>query len=482
MSGVRVLLKNTAALSVAEIVSKVVSTLYFVILARYVGVDGVGQISAGQAVVYTLILLVGFGMDQLLIRDVSADKSRVGPYVTTVLALRVVLAALFVGILVIVVNALGYSRELATIAYLYGANAVLRAFTDVALDVFRAYERMEYNLVVRVSRDVINVVLSLIAIWMGAEIAWIVMVSVAASALELVLAWMLFRRHFDVPLPRPDLLVGKRMLVTALPFLLVAVYPLAQSQLNTIVLSATASVTQVGRFAAANTVMAMLLLAPSIFTQALYPVFSRLSTRESSARGSRLRMAYRKSFDYMFMLGAAVSVGTYLTADRILPLVLGEAFIQAVPAMKILAWLPVVSYVGFCSGNYLTAAGRERLYVVTEGVFTVLNVIVVILVTPRFGYLGACWVMLGAAAVGFAFYTLLCHRLLGLALPWTTMAASLGAVLVMAVIVSWSLEHGVNPFAVIVLVGPVAYGAMLGLLRGVTGEDLALLKEALRPA
>ncbi len=471
------------SLFLAEVISKAASIVYFAVLARYIQVEGVGQVSAGQAVVYSLIVLVSFGMDQLLIRDISADKRRAPAYVSTVVLLRLALTAVFTAILLFVVYRIGYTRELANITYLYAANAVLRVFSDIALDVFRAHEQMEYNLVVRVTRDIANVVLSLIAIMAGAGIVVIVAASVAASVLELVLAWALLQRRYGLPRLqwRPEL--GRHLMVAALPFLLVTgIYPAVQQQLNTIVLSATANSTDLGRFAAANTIVGLLLLIPAMFMQAVYPVFSRLSAQAPSSPEASLRLAYRKSFGYLFLFGVAVSVGTYMTAGRIVPMVLGDSFSKAAPAMQILAWIPMVSYVGYCNGSFLTAVGKERLYMITEGVFTVVYGLFALILTPRYGYLGACWAMLAPTIVGFGFYTVLCHRLLGLELPWRMMAASLVSVSAMALVVRWALAAGVHVLAVAVLIAPPAYGLGLYALRGITGEDVALLRRALKPA
>lgn len=483
MSTARTVAKNTMSLFLAEVISKAASIVYFAVLARYIQVEGVGQVSAGQAVVYSLIVLVSFGMDQLLVREMSADKSRVPSYVSTVVLLRLALVVVFTGALLFLVHRLGYTRELATITYLYAANAVLRVFSDIALDVFRAHEQMEYNLVVRVTRDIANVVLSLVAILMGAGIVVIVAVSVVASVLELVVAWALLRRRYGLPRLqwRPEL--SRRLMVAALPFLLVTgIYPAVQQQLNTIVLSATANSTDLGRFAAANTIVGLLLLVPSMFMQAMYPVFARFSAQVSTAPEERLRLAYRKSFGYLFLFGVVVSVGTYMTADRIIPMVLGDSFAKAAPAMHILAWIPMVSYVGYCNGSFLTAVGKERLFMVTEGGFAVIYGLLALTLTPRYGYLGASWAMLGPTIVGFGFYTVWCHRLLGLALPWRMAAASLVSVAAMALVVRWALASGVHVLAVAILIAPPAYGLGLFVLRGITGEDVALLRHALKLA
>jgi hypothetical protein len=82
--------------------------------------------------------------------------------------------------------------------------------------------------------------------------------------------------------------------------------------------------------------------------------------------------------------------------------------------------------------------------------------------------------------VGFFFYSVYCHRLLGLALPWKRILAASGAALIMAAAVYSSLQAGVNLFAIVLLIAPAIYAAALALLGVLSREDVSLLKQALK--
>jgi O-antigen/teichoic acid export membrane protein len=191
-------------------------------------------------------------------------------------------------------------------------------------------------------------------------------------------------------------------------------------------------------------------------------------------------IAYQKSFNYLFLFGLAISVGTFLTAERIILLVLGPGFQLAVTALRILAWLPLFSYVGYCNGNFLCATGREKLFMLTEGIFAIIYAISGFILTTRFGYKGACYAVLIPTVLGFFFYSILCHKLLHLYLPSKTAMSGALASLVMAVCVHYSLLQDLNLFVIVLLIAPAVYGGALYLLRAFPTEDLMLLKRALR--
>jgi O-antigen/teichoic acid export membrane protein len=476
LSAVRAVAKNTAALFAAEAISQVLRVVYYAILVRYIRPEGLGTISTAQALVSILFVLVSFGFDQLVVRDVARAKTEATAYVNNVTFIRLMLSVLFGVALVLSVQAFRYPAELATITYIYGLAFVLQGLTDTGLAIFQAFEAMEYNLIIRASRDFLNVGLSLLAIYLQYSLMVIVGITAVANLFQLVLGLLLLAKKHTAPRLQVDPRLWKRLILAAMPFALVAVYPVARSQLNTLVLSTTNAVQEVGWFASANTLIGIVMLVPGIFMSAMFPVFSRLSDHLDTS----LQIAYRKSFMYLLGLGLAISAGAFLTADQIIPLVLGSGFKMAIPAFKVLAWLPLVGFVGYCNGYLLCAVGKERLFMVTEGLFSLVYAALSFALVPRWGYMGACYAILAPTVVGFGLYSVMCHRLLRLRLPWKMSVAVAVAASLMALCVYCSLRMEVNLVVTVLVISPVVYVGALVALRVLSAEDITLLKQALR--
>jgi stage V sporulation protein B len=476
MSNVRTIAKNTTALLAAEGLSQVLRVVYFAVLVRYVQAEGMGKLSTAQALVTILFVLVTFGFEQLMVRDVAGARTKAATYMSSVAFLRVFLSALFALLLWGMVQAFDYPADLAIITYIYGFAFLVKAFADVGLAVYQAFEIMEYNLLIRVVRDVVNIALSLLAIALGYSLVVIVSITALANVVELVLTFVLLRRRGVPFVFQVDFRLAKQLLVMALPFALVSVYPLAHSQLNTLILSATTTVEDVGWFSSPAMLVGMTMLIPAVFMRAVFPVFSRLSKRTDDA----LQATYQKSFTYLLIMGLAVSVGTFLTAGQLVPLVFGDGFRESIPVLQILAWQPIFGFVGHVNGNLLVATGREKFFMVTEGIFAAFYALMAFILAPLLGIMGAAIAVVVPTAVGFFFYSVYCHRLLGLALPWKRILAASGAALIMAAAVYSSLQAGVNLFAIVLLIAPAIYAAALALLGVLSREDVSLLKQALK--
>lgn len=475
MSTARRVVKNTTVLLSGRVLSQGLGVVYLAALARYVQAAGMGKIATAISLVSMLILLADFGLGQLIVRDVAADKAKAASYVPNVLLLRTFLSIVFGAFIVCIMAITSYPDDTNLIIYIYSFAYILDALTDVAFSVFHAFEKMEYSAAIQTGRDIINMILSFGAIYLHASLITIVFMSAVASLLKLVVSLAILRWKFV----RFRLQIGqrfcRRLLVSALPFAALGLISLVNREIDVILLSLYHSEEEVGWFSAANTLITYLLLIPSMFLQAIFPVFARF---HSSSRDA-LQRAYRASFKYLLLLGFALCVGTIVTADEVITLVYGSGFENAVLALRILAFLLFWMF-GFANGALLNATGGQTLLTAIEGVGAALNVIVAFLLVPRFSFVGASIAAIVSGGGFFFPIVLTCHRRLGIKLPYALAIKSLVSSLFMGVSVALSLRAEVNLFVSVFVIAPIIYGVLLVLLRAIGYKDLLILTQLFR--
>jgi len=116
---------------------------------------------------------------------------------------------------------------------------------------------------------------------------------------------------------------------------------------------------------------------------------------------------------------------------------------------------------------------------VTEGCFAVVYALFAIILTVRFGYIGSCFALLAPTAISFGFYSVWCHRLLGLALPWRAAMVAAMCALLMSASVYASFQLGLNFFIVVLGIAPGVYCGTLYVLGAFPAEDILLLRRAI---
>lgn len=460
--------KNTSILLVAQVASRSLAIFYVAVLARYVGTEGIGLISTGTALAGLLILALAPGLDPYLIREVAAEPGKASEYVSNMLGLRLALGIPFVILVVIVSNTAGYSTNAVQIIYVYAAVYFFDNLGEIFTSFFRARQRMEYEAGTQVLRDVVNFSLSLSAIYLRWSLLAIVLMSLVAQSCKLLLLVVLSHRHLSRPTLPVHLKTMMTLFVASLTFGGLVVLYTIQNQLGIFALSLFHAPGTVGVFTAANTLIATLILVPGALSVALYPAFSKLAVQSPS----ELRHYYALSFKYLAIFGSALGVGTILVADRVILLIYGEGFEQAVGVLRVMA-IFLVTFVTYCNGPLLNATGRERFFALTLSLGVCGYGLLCLLMIPTWGPMGAALASVATGVATTALYSIKCHRILGLSLPWMTMGKVAVATGIMGLVTWLMLEAGVNWLVVTLAIAPSCYVVVLVLIGLLRREELA---------
>ncbi len=118
----------------------------------------------------------------------------------------------------------------------------------------------------------------------------------------------------------------------------------------------------------------------------------RLSFLVSTGNTSAVKLHLDKSLLFIVTLGIPISAGLYLLAPEIIVVIAGEAFLPAVPVMKILALLPLAIGLSnlFCFQT-LIPFKKEKLFLVAVVIGGIASVALNLLLIPYLAEQGAAW-------------------------------------------------------------------------------------------
>lgn len=462
--------KNTSVLIISQVAARAFGIVYVAALARYVGAEGVGNISTANALNGLLVLVVGPGLDTLLIRDVAADKTKAKTYVGNIFFLRGMLSILFLLLTVAVTKIVTYPADTVRIIYAYTMVYLFDLLAEIPASVFRASEHMEYEAGIQVIRDLINISLSLFAIYLGWSLLSIALISALAQAIKLLLMMILLYRRFV----RPDFSISgrtiKSLLISSLPFGLLVILHTIHAQLGILIISLYKGADAVGIYSVANSLIGMLLLLPAAFSAAIFPTMSSFYANAKQD----LRHFYRICFKYLLIVGFPLGLGAILVGDKVLLLVYGDDFTGSAAVLRILA-ISLFTLVGYSNGPLLKAAKRQRFFAWTESLKIAANAFLCLLLVPRWGAVGAAIGFTLSGIGTFFVHSIASHRQVGLNLPWFTMARVFLATAMMGLVVCISLQSNVPWLVVVFIAAPITYGLSLLALDILKQDELRIL-------
>jgi len=476
LSTARTVSKNTLTLIAGSAISQLLRVLYIGLLARYIGAEGLGRISTATALVSLLMLMVNFGLDALVIREVASDKSRAASYVTNVALIRLLLTWLLGAMLFVIVSLSPYETETVVIIVVYAFVYVFESLFDVVRSVFHAFQKMEYGVAADVTRDLMNVVVSIVGIGLGWSLVGIVSVSAIASLFKLVVGVALMRSRLVSTRLCFDVRLSGRLLRESLPFFALLCISFAAERLSIIVLSWTDSAESVGIYSAGAFAITAVLLIPGMFYQSIFPAFSQA---HQFSRFELCRL-YEASYKAMLLMGFPLAVGTFLVSSELIDLVFGPEFVGATVVMRILA-IQLFTIVGYVNGAFFNATKRQTLFMILRGASVGLSAMLSFVLIPNFGHIGAAVAVTIPAVIDFGLFSALCHRYTGLQLPWVLALRTGISTGIMGAVVYVALNHGLNVFAA-VLLGSVLYMLAIVALKALSSGERRVIGAMVFPS
>src|SRR3989338_1141624 len=295
METARRISRNAAYLGAAEVISRVLQFAVMIAAARYLSQGDFGKFSFALSLAFIAMILADLGINQLLVRTIARDKKALGKYVLNGVILKALLAALSGSLVCITLKVLEYPQETRTVVYIIWLFAILGTFTELLYSIFRAYERMEFDSAMKITRMVLLAGISITILLKGMgvvafSIAFVAVEAVVVASGFAIASTLFMKKQLSVSLI--DASYMKRMLCDALPFGLAIVFGSIYFYISGVMLSVMEGDVAVAVFSSAYNIVLALLFIPTVYTNAIYPVLCRYyaSSKEN------LELLYDRSF------------------------------------------------------------------------------------------------------------------------------------------------------------------------------------------
>jgi O-antigen/teichoic acid export membrane protein len=97
----------------------------------------------------------------------------------------------------------------------------------------------------------------------------------------------------------------------------------------------------------------------------------------------------QKYYNLMALMAYAVAVPTMLLAKWLVPMLFGAVYAKAGVMLAVLIWANVFTYLEIARSAFFNVMNWNKIYFVTLGLGAVMNVVLNLILIPRYGGLGA---------------------------------------------------------------------------------------------
>lgn len=395
----KLLLKSSAFVFIAVIISKLASYGYKIIIARYFGPEVYGLFTLALVIITIAASITTFGISEGMFRYVSYYRGK--KYFGHIKRLVIDARNFFIisGIICTILLALfsGYIAEnvfrngkLGPLILGMGFAIPFMVLSNLYLGVLRGFERVKtYSSLINIYQNIARLGLIALLIIMGFGFASI-SISYVLTFIGLLIVSNYYARKEISSLKIKNLPPTKEVIPEVFSYS----WPLLFSGLlysvfywtDSLFLGYFVNAESVGLYNSAITIISLFGIAPDIFMQLFFPI---ISLKFSEKKAEVIRRLTRQVTKWVYLLNIPIFLVIFLFSEHWITVLFGNEFIAANYSLKILAIGAIFSSIIWIFSNLISISGRTKLVLLDFVIFVLINIILNIMLIPVYGMIGA---------------------------------------------------------------------------------------------
>jgi polysaccharide transporter, PST family len=377
-------LQNAAASISGRGLAILFSTGAAILLARFLGVERLGEYGAIYAYIGLFSWMASFGFEPVLVRELSRERNNASSLVHTTVVLSSIFSAGTIGAAILLARWSGYTGRLWWLLALAALEFVLTPVRLPAV-IFQVDLRQWYAATINVVRQGLWFAIIGVLWIIKAPLLFVVLARVLTALVESLMMWFWGRRFLRGD--KQFLIDRARMLLThSFPIAFTSLLSMIYLRIDQVMLHNMTSDSVLGQYVAAVKVSELLELLPAALMSAIVPILS-----VSFAQPQRFQSHIDRSFRYFMVLAGGLCVIMTAGARTIIWVLYGKQFLPAASLLAILIWSEIAVFFATVVVNALIAGNLQRLLPLPTLLGAIVNVALNLVLIPRYGATGAAW-------------------------------------------------------------------------------------------
>ncbi len=386
--------KNSGLPMALNLFNRVIDFVFAMYYLRVLGPADAGRYVAAITTAGFFEILANYGLDILLIRDVSQDKNRANHYLFNTTLLRLAAGLIASVPILIFMWSTRFSENPLTLAeiaaiLLIMVGMVFSGMSKGVTGLFYVYEEAEIPAAMSTATTILKVGLGVLVLLLGYSFVGLAAVSIIVNIVTLIVLLILAVRHFGLGGPwRFDWNLQRSLINKGFPLMLIHLLQTVFISIDVLLLRLMLDNGEevVGWYQNAYKWFNALQVIPAFFTLALFPIISREIER---ALDSARRM-YMMSLKLMLLLALPIAAYTTFLAYFLVRLLAGQQYLpNGAIALQIVIWSIPFGWLNSVTNYVLIALGLERMQPRAFAIAVGFNIVTNILLIPRFSFVAA---------------------------------------------------------------------------------------------
>jgi O-antigen/teichoic acid export membrane protein len=351
---VLVAVRNALKLGLSLLLTWGVSIAVRFLLPRYLGPDTMAPLTFAEAFAAAGYIALSLGVDMYIYREVPVRPAHASDFFGSVTLLRLVL---FLGVGLALDAGLwlsGQPEAVRLLVAVFGASQLFTTLGNSLAAMLHASTRVDGLSVVNVVTKAVWGAGVLLALVLGAHLAWVPAALLVSEALRAAGLWRLCQRHVGLTWRVSRSVLGP-VLLAGLPFFISHFASNFYQRLAVTTLNYQASPREVAWYGQAVQLAFIIMLAAPIVHWVLMPMLARAAHRATEELAQRIRRAV----ELVMAVVIPVALGLFVGAELWVELVYGREYAPAAASLRLLAPTLALTYVNTMTSMALIQLRRH---------------------------------------------------------------------------------------------------------------------------
>lgn len=358
--------------------------------ARVLGKDAFGNISVVQAILMYFNIITLFGLHTFGTREISKNEKKSETIVNNIVSLRLVISIICYLIIILITIFINKGVEFNHILLLYGLSIFPLVFT---LDwYFSGIQEMQYNAVYNIVKNFIPFVLIFIFLHESKDAVLIpifVTIGVLCAAIyHLFIYHKISKKSIKFNINKNSLVCYAKY---SFPFFISQVLSMINNYADRLVIYFTRTSAETGVYSSSYYIIFFLMNIIAMFFTPIFPLFINYYHNKENDRMDKLNNNVAK---YVILTVFPIVSGGVILAKQIIVLLFKDSYMDAYIPFRILLFYILLLFIREIFGYQLNAWHKEKQYLKIVGISALINLILNLLITPKYGMIAASCITL----------------------------------------------------------------------------------------
>lgn len=380
--------KNTLWLLAERMFQMGSSFLVIILLTRYLGPENYGILSYSQSFVGIFVAFSTLGLEVILVREITKNKSESNTLLGTALVLK--LTASFIAILLIfVINSSQDDSKIVLITNIIAFSLIFNSL-NLGIDTFfQANVISRYSAICKMIVSIFSSALKLFLIYIEADLIYFACI-ITLDGLFLLLGYVYIytyqkRSVFDLNF---DKKTATNLIKNGWPMMLVAVAVFLYTKIDQIMISNMLNNESVGYYAAAVKVTEIFYFIPLLITQSIFP---RIVEIKGSGNTKEYFQLIGKSYKLVLWISLPIVFLLVVFNEMIINVLYGNSFEQSTEILSVLAFCLIFVSIGSVNTKILYVEKYEIKYLKRSILGVFVNITLNYYLIAEYGSIGAAF-------------------------------------------------------------------------------------------